>query len=454
MTSRLYPVDDTIVAISTPPGRSGVGMVRLSGPGARAFIETHFRTREPFEDRRARYGTFVTASADLLDQVVVTFFEGPHSYTGEDVAEIGAHGNPLILNEIVRILVAGGARRAGPGEFTLRAVGNGRIDLSQAEAIRDFIEAQTESQARTAMAQVGGSLSRRVREHKEALVGIIAELEAAIDFTEDDVTGSPTGASADRLKRLELQLNKLADTFQYGRLLNDGLRLAILGKPNVGKSSLFNRLLSHDRAIVTEVAGTTRDILTETVAIGGIPIRFSDTAGLREARDPVEALGVERTLETLAETDLSLVVLDGSRELDSDDEHALQRVSGGPHIVVVNKQDLPARWEPADDWRVVRISALEGTGLDALEREITSYVVERRPSDSEDCVITNERQRDALAVAVTRLQVASVALSHDVPHEMVLLDLYGALTALGELTGEVTTEDILGRIFSTFCVGK
>ena len=452
--AKLHSSDDTIVALSTPHGRSGIGVIRLSGPDAQALVDRFFRSGEPFEDRRARYGTFHTEADDALDRVVVTFFKAPHSYTGEDVAEISAHGNPLILNMITAALVSGGARRAGPGEFTLRALANGKMDLAQAEAIRDFIEAQTQTQARVAMLQIDGALSKRMSPEKEALVGVIAELEAGIDFAEDEIEASEPQRGAERIGAIGRNLEKLADTFQYGRLLSDGLCLAIAGKPNVGKSSLFNRLVSNDRAIVTDLPGTTRDVLTETVAIGGVPVRFADTAGVRDVLDAVEALGVARTLETVAEADLTLVVLDSSRELDDDDRAVLARVEDRPHLVVINKQDLPAQWEESNGWNAVRVSALAGTGLDDLEREITAYIYEGRPTDSETFVITNERQQEALKLAVGKLDSAATALAENVPHEMVLLDLYAALSAIGELTGEVASDDILDRIFSTFCIGK
>ena len=454
MPDKVYPVDDTIVAVSTPHGRAGIGVIRLSGPDAQSFIERSFRSSEPFEDRRARYGVFHAVGDDVLDRVVVTFFKAPHSYTGEDVAEISAHGNPLILNMITSALVSGGARRAGAGEFTLRALAHGKMDLAQAEAIRDFIDAQTQTQARAAMLQMEGALSKRMHPEKEALVGVIAELEAGIDFAEDEIEPPEPKRGADRIATIGRNLAALVDTFQYGRLLGKGLCLAIAGKPNVGKSSLFNRLVSNDRAIVTDLPGTTRDVLTETVEIGGVPVRFADTAGVRDVLDTVEALGVTRTLATIAEADLTLVVLDSSRQLDDDDLAVLAKVENRPHLVVINKEDLPAQWEESNGWNAVRVSALAGTGLDQLERKITAYINEGLPSDSETFVITNERQQEALKVAVDKLECAAAALTERVPHEMVLLDLYAALSAVGELTGEVATDDILDRIFSTFCIGK
>ena len=454
MTQKLYPVDDTIVAVSTAKGRSGIGMVRLSGADARPIAEQFFRSTDPFADRMARFGTFRMSGSDPLDHVVMTVFSAPRSYTGEDVAEISAHGNPLILNKIVSALVSAGARHAGPGEFTLRAVAHGKMDLTQAEAIRDFIHAQTEAQARTAMLQIDGALSRRVRPEKEALMGIVAELEAGVDFAEDELEEQDFTVHSNRAARIAESVEGLAKTFEYGRLLGEGLLLAIAGKPNVGKSSLFNSLLCHDRAIVTEVPGTTRDVLSETLEVGGVPIRLSDTAGVRQTTDTVEAMGVARTLATMAEADLTLAVLDSSRHLDADDWAILEKLRDRPHLVVINKTDLPRKWEPADGWSAVHISALTGTGLDSLRADISRYVTERRPDGAETAVVTNARQHARLMRAAVKLRSAVAAMEAGIPHEMVLIDLYGALSSIGEVTGEVTNDDILDKIFSTFCIGK
>jgi tRNA modification GTPase len=447
--------DDTIAAVSTPTGRSGIGVIRLSGPSSQQILEQFFVSADRFEDRRARYGVFKdSASGRPVDQVVVTFFKGPHSYTGEDMVEISGHGNPSILNRMLGLLVDGGARRAEPGEFTLRGVAHGKMDLAQAEAVRDFIDAQTDAQARTAMLQMDGALAKRVRPEKNRLVGVVAELEAGIDFAEDDVPIPDGGALSRQVLEIAEGLERLGNTFAYGRLLGEGLNLAIAGKTNVGKSSLFNQLTSAGRAIVTDVPGTTRDVINETVAIAGVPIRFSDTAGVRETGDEVEIIGVDRTFETLAEADLTLVVLDGSRPLDSDDSTVLDRVSGRPNIVVVNKKDLDGEWDTSRFPEAVHVSALTGAGTDVLRTAIENYLSMDRPAGVDDYVITSARQKDALTGAVVKLGEASQGLESGVPHEMILLDLYSALSSIGELTGEVTTDDILDRVFSTFCIGK
>jgi tRNA modification GTPase len=456
---KIVSSDETIVAISTPIGRSGIGVVRISGSHAHALAERFFKPSSPdFElnHRTAVVGSWVDSAGATIDEVVLTFFRAPHSYTGEDVLEISGHGNPLTLKRIVETTRSAGARIAEPGEFTLRAVAHGKMDLIQAEAVRDFIEAQTEQQAKTAMRQMEGSLSKRVRPVKDKLVDVIAHLEAGIDFAEDDVDVPANDSIVESLQPLLEELRRIEQTFDYGKILNRGLKLAILGKPNVGKSSLFNRLVAADRAIVTSVPGTTRDVLTETVNMDGVPLRFADTAGVRHTVDHVESIGVGRAFETLADADLALVVLDGSAALDDDDRRVLEKTAERPHVVVINKADLPQ----AIDTRVlngaprVSVSAITGSGLEDLRQSLRSFLLEHKTDLSDDLVLTSARQHEAVGRAAEALAAAVGALQREVPHEMVLLDLYRALSAMSELTGEVVTDDILDRIFSTFCIGK
>jgi len=456
---RIVSSDETIVAISTPFGRSGIGVIRLSGPAAvsitKSFFKPHSSDRA-FEHRNAIVGTWMTLSNETLDEVVVTFFQAPHSYTGEDVVEISAHGNPLILGRIVETTRRGGARIATPGEFTLRAVANGKMDLIQAEAVREFIDAQTEQQARTALRQMEGALSQRIRPVKAQLVDVIAHLEAGIDFAEDDVDVPDNSSIADQIHPLVDQLQTLQETFGYGRILSAGLRIAILGKPNVGKSSLFNRLVASDRAIVTDIPGTTRDVLTETISLDGVPLRLADTAGVRQSKDRVESIGVNRTFETLADADLALVVLDGAGKLDDDDRQVMAKSEGVRHLVVINKKDLPQVMDEKtlNGASRVHVSAATGEGMDELWNAIRRTISDQHTDLSDEFVLTNARQNDAILKAIEGLHRASDALQEKVPHEMVLLDLYQGLSALDELTGESVTDDILDRIFSTFCIGK
>jgi tRNA modification GTPase len=442
--------EDTIVAISTPMGRSGIGIVRLSGSQAENIGNQFLKLHAPLAHQHASVGQWKDQNGDVVDDVVATFFRAPHSYTGEDLLEISAHGNPLILNRIVCLVQSAGARIANPGEFTLRAVAHGKLDLIQAEAVRDFIDAQTDAQARTAMRQMAGAVSKTITPVKDDLVNLIAHLEAGIDFAEDDVEIPDGAAMADRVGGMRGQLQALQETYSYGKLLSSGVRVVIAGKPNVGKSSLFNRLVSADRAIVTELPGTTRDVVSESANVDGIPMQFFDTAGVRETADRVEKMGVTRTLETLAEADLVLFVLDGSTRKDDEDKRVRASIGDVPHLVVANKCDLGS----SADTDVIRISAKTGEGLDRLRDAMRKFLGGHRGESVGESVLTSARQNETILRAIAALLAGETALRANTPHEMVLLDLYGALSALNELTGETTTDDILGRIFSTFCIGK
>lgn len=453
---KIVSLDETIVAISTPTGRSGIGVVRISGRDARLLGQKFLNTESALEHRRVVVGSWRDEQGQCVDEVVATFFQSPHSYTGEDVLEISAHGNPLILGRIVAIVCGAGARPAAPGEFSLRAVANGKMDLIQAEAVRDFIDAQTQRQAEIARSQMAGTLSNRLRPAKEKLIDGVARLEAGIDFAEDDVEVPDNRVIAQEIGSVIQLLEEVQKTFGFGRLLSEGLRVAILGKPNVGKSSLFNRLVAADRAIVTEIPGTTRDVLTETVDMEGIPLRFADTAGVRETSDRVEQIGVIRAFEALSDANLALVVLDGSMALDDDDQQVLSRAKGMPHVVVINKCDLTEAVTSCslNGSVTVCVSAKTGAGMDLLSGAIRGFLLERQSDVADDFVLTSARQNEAMLRAIEALREGLAALGEQVPHEMVLLNLYDALSALGELTGEVVTEDILERIFSTFCIGK
>jgi tRNA modification GTPase len=452
---KISSADDTIVALSTPMGRSGIGVVRVSGSLVESVARKFFKNSTASAIREATVGTWRDATGNVVDEVVTVFYKKPHSYTGEDVLEISAHGNPLILHQIICTIQSAGVRLATPGEFTLRAVVNGKMDLLQAEAVRDFIDAQTEVQARIARRQMGGALSKKITPIKDALIGLIAHLEAGIDFAEDDVELPDIQKSAQEISGLKNQLIDLQKTYAYGRLLNAGVRIVIAGKPNVGKSSLFNRLVEADRAIVTELPGTTRDIISETTSMDGIPMKVFDTAGVRETGDVVEKIGVSRALETVAEADFILFIVDGSQPIDSDDRAAWERVREYPHLVVANKADLSSASDPdLEKLKPIRVSARTGEGLDELRQVIRAMLGDTRTEELAESILTTSRQNDAVLRAVANLDAGESALLARTPHEMVLLDLYQTLACLNELTGETTTEDILGRIFSTFCIGK
>jgi len=437
--------EDTIVAISTPPGRGGLGVVRLSGSGARAIAERilHFTPR--WRPWSAQLAELVDSSGECIDQVVVTFFEKPHSYTAEDVVEISCHGAPVVLRHAVERALASGARLAEPGEFTLRAFLHGRLDLPQAEAVRDLIEATTLYQARVAARQVEGSLSRRLSPLKEQLLELIALLEAGIDFAEDDISVAPTGEILRRLAPLREGAGKLAASFAWGGLVHSGLKLAIVGRPNVGKSSLFNALLRQERSIVTEIPGTTRDVVSEAVSIRGIPVKLYDTAGIRESGETVESLGIERSYQAMADADLTLVVVDLSAPLEGGDLALMEHARGqGRWLLVGNKCDLPRR---AQTGGALAVSALTGEGVETLRESML-------PPEAEPGFLTSLRHERLLRESLESLDRAREAAAHGVPHEMLLLDLYAALRPLDAITGATTADDILNRIFTTFCIGK
>ncbi len=467
--NRSVNLDDTIVAIATPPGRGGIGVVRLAGPQASAIILPMLRLKHDLEPGRAIFGELIEprgAGAPALheqriDEVVVTYFAKPHSYTTDDIVEIGAHGSPVVLRHIVELCVAAGARLAEPGEFTMRAFLNGRIDLTQAEAVRDLIDSQTLYQAKIAAQQLEGALSRRLQPVKQKLVELIAVLEAGIDFAEDDVSVLPSPAILERISTVREPLEQLAATFAYGKIVHQGLTLAIVGRPNVGKSSLFNRLVERERAIVTATPGTTRDLVSETVAIGGIPIRLVDTAGIRQALDEAESIGIRKSLEALADADLVLVVLDASQATTTEDDELQRQTESRPTIVVGNKCDLAAsgQWPVAGGQSStsparVRASALTGEGMAELRAEILRHIGGETGAQTEAGFLTNVRHQGLVQDSLAALDTAISAVAAKVPHEMLLLDLYNALRPLDAVTGATTTDDILNLIFSTFCIGK
>jgi tRNA modification GTPase len=467
---------DTIVAVSTPPGRGGIGIVRLSGPEAASIATQLVRLRQPLEHGRARLADVLDTPLDFaeaddfdaadsgvdegrIDEAVVTFFGAPHSYTSEDLVEIAAHGSPVVLELLLGRALKLGARLAEPGEFTERAFLSGKLDLTQAEAVRDLIEAQTLTQARQAASQMGGALSRRVGPVKQGLVELIALLEAGIDFAEDDVEVTPGAEIARRIGELIPPLSALEASFARGRIVHDGLTLAIVGRPNVGKSSLFNRLVERDRAIVTATPGTTRDTVTERISLEGIPLELVDTAGLREglhgSLEEAEQLGIRRSREALADAALVVVVLDATEPLNDEERRLLAAVEGRPALVAVNKSDLMEAGRALPDCAglpTLATSALTGDGIAALRERILELAT--GGAAAEPGMLTSLRHQQAIAAALAALADAAQANANSIPHEMILLDLYRALWALDSLTGQTTSDDILNLIFSTFCIGK
>ncbi len=435
-------------------------MIRISGGKALELTRSLVRDQDfyPEPNRVTLKPVFDPDTLEIIDRVVVTFFKCPHSYTGEDVVELSCHGSPPLLLRILDLLLLFGARAADPGEFTMRAVFNGRLNLTQAEAVRDLIDAQTHAAVRQAARQLGGELSKRLQPIKDALLEIIVPLESSLEFVEDDLPQDIAHNIEQRLIALSTKIDEMADSFRRGRLLKDGLRVALVGRPNVGKSSLFNSLLSSDRAIVTEIPGTTRDTISEVINIEGIPVLVTDTAGVRSSADRIEQLGIERTRRAIADADLILAVLDGSQPLNDEDEEIVREASANRCVIALNKSDLESfRSNYAqllgNNSTSVSVSAKTGDGLDALCAAIIKPFAGNY-LDENSFVITNARHYDLLRRTSEALQAAQGLIREKVSEELILANLYEALRFLGEITGETTPEDILSQIFSTFCIGK
>lgn len=520
VTTHLTSSDvDTIVAISTPPGRGGIGIVRLAGPQSLSLAAQLLQLTQPLEHVRARFTRVLDPadpSARTLDDAIVTAFLAPHSYTGDDLVEIAAHGSPVVLEAIVRAALSHGARLATAGEFTQRAFLSGRLDLTQAEAVHDLIAAQTLDQARVAAQQMGGAMSRRVAPAKESLLHLIALLEAGMDFASgelDDVDVVPPAQIEAAILSVQTPLEALAASFRHGQMLRSGASLALVGRPNAGKSSLFNRLLERDRAIVTPLPGTTRDTVEESLALGGIPLRLIDTAGLRlqgdHPADEAEALGIARSHEALADADLVLLIHDATQPMTAEERTLDASLAGRPHLLVLNKMDLQGpdlslksaafrakgtdsslqktglssygidlslqdaglhlkgtgfspyipmsqskgALAPEGTPSPILTSALTGEGLEELRTAILR-ALQAEGAIADSGALNNLRQQEAVTTTLQSLATAQAANTNGLPHELVLLDLHAALRALDSLTGATTTDDILGRIFSTFCIGK
>ncbi len=455
-------LDDTIVAIATPPGRGGIGVVRLAGAEATTIATPMLRLPHELRAGRVHFAELIDpATSDRIDEVVVTYFAKPHSYTTDDVVEISCHGSPVVLRHVVEMALARGARLAEPGEFTMRAFLNGRIDLTQAEAVRDLIDSQTLYQAQVAARQLEGALSKRLQPIKQKLIDLIATMEAGIDFAEDDISVIPDEQILDRVAEVHAPLEQLLASFTYGKVVHQGLTLAIVGRPNVGKSSIFNRLVEHERAIVTATPGTTRDLVSETVSIGGIPVRLVDTAGIRDSLDEAESIGVRKSLEALADADIVLVVLDASHPAHDEaarrrDTELISLVTRRLAVVVQNKIDAiaTAPLMPDGGLSTVMTSALTGQGVEQLRAKILRLAGGDGVAQPESGFLTNVRHQKLVQDSIAALDKAAAAVPLKTPHEMLLLDLYSALRPLDEITGATTADDILNLIFSSFCIGK
>ena len=462
----MYPAD-TIVAPATASGLGAVAIVRLSGPRAFAILDAIFRPAHPgeFTPRMMRLGDVIDpATGARIDRALAFVMPQPASLTGEDVAEIQCHGGQFIVRRIVAIAVAAGARLASPGEFTRRAFLNGRIDLAEAEAVADLVAARSDSALANALSQLTGALSARVAEMRAQVIAIRAHLEVEIDFSDEDIRLPSRREVAAEIERLLADVALLHDSFARGLLIREGVRATIIGKPNAGKSSLLNLLLGADRAIVTAIAGTTRDVIEDSVQLGPYALVLNDTAGVRESADDVERIGIERTLRSARDADLLIAMFDSSRPLESSDLDVIRLTSNRPGLAILNKRDLPAAISAADLRRhgltipILPFSAInveEAATLRAeLTRAIAALVDPSAPTTGDQIAISRERHRDALTMALEALKNAHSSALSLMPPEIVAVDIMAAASALGAITGEVSGEDILDAIFRDFCIGK
>jgi tRNA modification GTPase len=453
---------DTIAAISTPLGEAGIGIVRLSGPRAAAIARKIFRPHRPrgrWRSHRLYLGHIVAPRGEIIDEVLLTLMQAPHTYTREDVVEINCHSGHGVLSRLLAVVLEQGARLARPGEFTLRAFLSGRLDLTQAEAVLEVIQARTDAGLKVAAAHLQGGLGRGLARSRGDLLGLLARVEAALDFPEEAAELAPQALKGELAARMA-GLEGLTATYREGRLLREGLLAVIAGRPNAGKSSLLNRLLDQDRAIVTEIPGTTRDLIEETITLAGLLVRLSDTAGLRPARDRLEELGIQRTRDRLAQADLVLYLLDGSAPLSPADREALRELAGRRGLAVINKMDLPRRLDENDlsgiaPFPLARVSALTGEGVEALKQAMMSQVLDGGFSTAGE-MVTQARHHRHLEAGLTYLAQARDLLdSPEAPAwELVALELQMAIRELGEITGQEVGDEVLERIFAEFCLGK
>lgn len=450
----------TIVGVATSASLSSISVIRLSGEAAlpvasRIFRGIRGRQLTDIRPFSIRYGHILQQDGSVIDEVLVSYFKGPRSYTGEDVIEISCHGGPLPVRRILERILEQGVRLAQPGEFTKRAFLNGRIDLSQAEAVMDIIQSRTDAALRSANDQSRGKLSRRILELRDELMNVMAKIEVTLDFPDDDLDRSSDLKLAQELEAIRTEIEQLLATAEKGKLLREGIKVVIAGKPNVGKSSLLNALLEEQRAIVTEIPGTTRDVIEEYINLEGIPIRLTDTAGIRETKDLVESIGVERSRRSLEDADLIILVLDLSRHLSEEDHELLEQTAGRKRILLLNKEDLPKVAEIPEDilQDATVISALNNFGLDRLRERIHAMSLEDA-SGFDETLVTSARHKEALMQAQQALMDAVAAIELAVPMDLVTIDVHAAWSSLGEITGDTLQEDLVDKIFSGFCIGK
>ncbi len=454
---------DTIVAVATPPGVGAIGIVRLSGPDSLPVARRLFRPSTPrleWTSHRMLHGLVFSGAGEFLDEVMLCWMQGPHSFSGEDAVEIYCHGGPVILRSVLSEAVRAGARPAEPGEFTKRAFLNGRMDLAQAEAVADMIAARTEAARKVAASQLKGELSRRIDSLRNGLMEVLVHLEAEIDFSDEDLTPVPPEALAERVMSLRDGIGDLLDTWNEGRLYRSGASVVIAGRSNVGKSSLLNRLLGMERAIVTPEPGTTRDFIEEWISLEGIPVKLADTAGIRDAEDPAEQEGIRRVWERISAADRVIVLLDGSEVLTAEDRRIAGEVGSRKGFPVINKADLTPVIDMDevgalfDGQAPLWISAKRGDGIPELMESLHHFLLRGGGAASLDGLLSNARHKAALEGAQYFLSQAASGLAAGCTPEVAACDIQDALDRLGDIVGRTTAEQVLERIFSTFCIGK
>jgi len=457
--------DDTIAAISTPLGEGGIGIVRLSGKDSIRISDAIFRspkdtTLTGSKSHRVLYGHIFDPQSGLnIDEVLITVMRAPHSYTREDIIEINCHGGLIILRKTLELVLQHGARLAEPGEFTKRAFLNGRLDLSRAEAVLDLIRSKTDESRRIALEQLQGGLFSKITSLRDGLIDICVRIEAHIDFPEDEIETSSIQELSDAMRLVKNDLHSLLKTYEEAKFFREGLSTAIVGRPNVGKSSLLNALLQRDRAIVTEIPGTTRDVLEEYLNIKGLPLRIMDTAGIRRSEDLAEKEGVRRSIKSIENADLVIAIFDGSTLMRKEDFEVIEKVKNKNTIYVLNKSDLPVIADRGSSFiphpsSFLKISATRGDGIEELKDKIVDYCLKDWKEEREGVVISNLRHKTSIGNAAVSLEKAMKALTEDQPLEIIAIELRNSMDSLGEIVGSVTTEDILNKIFSDFCIGK
>lgn len=457
-------IDDTIAAIATAPGEGGIGIIRISGEKSLQVAQSIFKSKsgKMIKDYNARtliYGTVVD-NEKVIDEVLVAYMKGPNSYTAEDVIEINCHGGFISVKKILELILSKDVRLAEAGEFTKRAFLNGRIDLSQAEAIIDVIKSKTDMAHEVAQSQLEGSLAKKIKDLRMNVTEVLAHLEVSIDFAEEDVEEITYQTLEEKALELRNEIKKLYDTAESGKILRDGLKTVIVGKPNVGKSSLLNSILGENRAIVTDIAGTTRDVIEEFVNIKGIPLKIVDTAGIRETEDVVEKIGVEKSRESFSTADLVIMVLDASRKLSEEDMEILESLKNKKTIVLLNKMDLEPQIElekieefiNSED--IIKISALKHQGIEELQDKIEAMVYHGSVKNSSNLMITNSRHKDALFKAYESINDAISAIEQRMPYDFIEVDFKNIWDYLGYINGDTVREDLLDTIFANFCIGK